>query len=144
MCQRRRQRRPFDGSRRPSGLGRSSEGLSFSAAPEYPLAAASPAWVPPARPVCRQVRVLDQDGLEVRSSGVGIDLGASAHVIGFAKVLKLVGVTGDDEDHFFFDENGVALSRGLDWMAMPRRRPMAAEPVFRALRARGTLPQKID
>ena len=74
----------------------------------------------------------------------GIDLGASAHVIGFAKVLKLVGVTGDDEDHFFFDENGVALSRGLDWMAMPRRRPMAAEPVFRALRARGTLPQKID
>ena len=87
---------------------------------------------------------MDQDGLEVRSSGVGIDLGASAHVIGFAKVLKLVGVTGDDEDHFFFDENGVALSRGLDWMAMPRRRPMAAEPVFRALRARGTLPQKID
>ena len=74
----------------------------------------------------------------------GIDLGASAHVIGFAKVLKLVGVTGDDEDHFFFDENGVALSRGLDWMAMPRRRPMAAEPVFRALRARGILPQKID
>ena len=87
---------------------------------------------------------LDQDGLEVRSSGVGIDLGASAHVMGFAKVLNPVGVTGDVEDLFFFDENGVALSRGLDWMAMPRRRPMAAEPVFRALRARGTLPQKID
>ena len=144
MCQRRRQRRPSDGSRRSSELGRSSEGLSFSAAPEHSLEAASPAGFPPTRPVCRQVRVLDQDGLEVRSSGVGIDLGASAHVIGFAKVLELVGVTGDAEDHFFFDENGVALSRGLDWMAMPRRRPMTAEPVLRALRARGILPQETD
>ena len=79
-----------------------------------------------------------------RAVSEGIDHGASAHVIGFAKVLNPVDVTGDVEDLFFFDENGVALSRGLDWMAMPRRRPMAAEPVFRALRARGTLPQKID
>ena len=40
---------------------------------------------------------LDQDGLEDRSSGVGIDHGASAHVIGFAKVLELADVTGDAE-----------------------------------------------
>ena len=74
----------------------------------------------------------------------GIDLGVSAYVIGFAKVLGPVGVTGGAEDLFFCDVKYVALSRGLDWMAMPRRRLMAAEPVFRALRARGTLPQKID
>ena len=83
---------------------------------------------------------MDQVGLEVRSSGVGIDLGVSAHVIGFAKVLGPVGVTGGAEDLFFCDVKYVALSRGLDWMARLRRESMAAEPVLRARRARGILP----
>ena len=47
-----------------------------------------------------------------RAVSEGIDHGASAHVIGFAKVLSPVVVAGDAEDLFFFDENGVALPRG--------------------------------
>ena len=42
----------------------------------------------------------------------GLDLGVSDHVIGFAKVLGVAGVTGCAEDLSFFDGKCVALSRG--------------------------------
>ena len=74
-------------------------------------------------------------------AGSGIDLGVSVNVIGFAKVLDDAGVTGNAEDLSFFDVDNVALSCGADSVAMLRRELMTAEPLLRARRARGILPQ---
>ena len=97
MCQRRRQRRPFDGSRRSSELGRASEGLSFPSPQSIRLRLRRQHGSLPPTLSAGKYGFLDQEGLEDRSSEVGIDHGASAHVIGFAEVLELADVTGDAE-----------------------------------------------
>ena len=140
VCQWRRRRRPSDGLRRSSELGRASVGPSFPPPQSIRLRLRRrPGALPPTLSAGKY-GFLDQVVAEVRSSGVGIDLGVSVNVIGFAKVLDDAGVTGNAEDLSFFDVDNVALSCGADSVAMLRRELMTAEPLLRARRARGILP----